>query len=434
MKNALFITILFFLLLAGCRREQSLPAVARVGEYTITAAEFRDRANYSPLPASASLEQYKQNVLQALIAEKMISQYNPKPASLADRFAARREKEAVIETFWKKEIESHIKTDDEQLWQLYLKKNRQRDVEVLSAANETEAQMLTRAWIENPQSVRHRLQRDTLQYSGELPVLEDTLFSAPMGKRIGPLKFGRRYITFRVRQEWPLYIVSRGDFLQKRKSLLKSWRRLQKEKLFARYIKEHFPRQPYRLDKEVFRRMTSFLVKELFSAGEKRVQEKMTAMLESRRELMGETVISFDNGQAWTVALLLRELLTGPYPLSYKSEGAFKFSLIKTVRRLLDDELIYRQAVSKGYERAPYVLWQKAMWQSAYRAQKNKKLLSGNMKKNRAVLDSLEKEIPIKIYHNVLDTLRINPTRMMVLKKHFPGQTIVPPLFTVGNP
>ncbi len=431
MKNLLFkhiFMILLLFLLGSCRREQSLPVVARVGDYNITAAEFRDRANYSPIPSPENVNAYKQQILQALIAEKMISQYKPDSAPMPALFAARREKEAVIETFWKREIESRITVDDDRLWRLYLKMNRQRDIEILSAANATEAEQLTRAWVGNPQSVRHRLQRDTLQYSGELPVLEDTLFSAPVGKITGPVKAGRRYISFRVHQEWPLYIVSRGDFLQKRKSILKSWRRMQKEKLFARYLKDHFPQQPYRLEREVFRRMTELLQRELLDGAEKKVRERMASVLESDGTLMRETVISFDEGEPWTVAALVRALVAAPYPLSYKSEGVFRLSLIKAVRRLLDDELIYRQAVAKGYGEAPYVLWQKAMWHSAYRAQKNGRLLPENAEKRRAILDSLEKKLPVKIYHSVLDTLQINPTRMMVLKRHFPGQTIVPPL------
>ncbi len=428
MKNILFFVLSFSLFFSGCRRNQKMPVVAQVGNYNITAAELRDRANYSPLFSGENLQKYKQNILQALIAEKMISQYNHTPDPLPELFAARREKEAVIETFWKKEIESHISVDDEQLWRLYLKMNRQRDIEILSAANATEATQLTRAWRENPQSVRHRLQRDTLQYSGDLPVLEDTLFSAPPGRITGPLKAGRRYISFRVRQEWPLYIVSRGDFLQKRKSLLKSWRRMQKEKRFARYLKDHFPQKPYRLNRDVFRRMTAFLQKNLSGGNEKKIREKMVSMMKNNEALMHETVISFDDGEPWTVALFLKELAAGPYPLNYKNKGAFRFSLIKAARRLMDDELIYRQAIAKGYGQASYVLWQKDMWRSAYRAQKNRSRLPQNTEKRRAVLDSLEKEFPVKIFHTVLDTLQINPTHMMVLKRHFPGQTIVPPL------
>ncbi len=432
MKRLSFLFL--FIILFSCGKQSGEAVVARVGDYALTAAEFRDRANYSPLPAGKNPQSYKNEVLQALIAEKMLGALKEHNDEAIEIFSRRREKEAVIESFWRGEIESKIKSDDNDLWQLYLKMNRQRDVEILSTANETEGQMLTRAWIENPQSVRHRLQRDTLQYSGELPVLEDTLFSAPMGKKIGPLKIGRRYITFRVRQEWPLYIVSRGDFLQKRRSLLKSWRRLQKEKLFARYLKERFPQKPYRLNKDVFRRMTTFLLEETLGEDEAPPRKKLTTLMNGDRELLREEVIAFNEGKPWTVATLLRELFAAPYPLSYKSESAFKFSLIKTARRLLDDELIYREALARGYGNTSFVHWQMAMWHSAYRAQKNRRLLPRDTYKRKVFLDSLQNRIPVTIYQNVLDTLRINPTRMMVLKKHFPGQTIVPPLFTIGNP
>ena len=427
----LFLLVIVF----SCGKQPGEAVVARVGDYALTAAEFRDRANYSPLPAGRNAQSYKNEVLQALIAEKMLGALKDDNHNEAIQlFSRRREKEAVIESFWRGEIESKIKADDNKLWQLYLKMNRQRDVEILSGANETEAQMLTRAWIENPQSIRHRLQRDTLQYSGELPALEDTLFSAARERIIGPLKAGRRYISFRVKNEWPLYIVSREDFQQKRKSLLKSWRRLQKEKRFARYLKERFPQKPYRLNKDVFRRMTTFFLEETLGGDDQRPRKKLTVLMNGDRELLREEVIAFNEGEPWTVATLLRELLAAPYPLSYKSESAFKFSLIKTARRLLDDELIYREALARGYGNTPYVHWQKAMWQSAYRAQNNRRLLPRDARKRTVFLDSLQNRIPVTIYHNVLDTLRINPTRMMVLKKHFPGQTIVPPLFTVGKP
>jgi len=65
------------------------------------------------------------------------------------------------------------------------------------------------------------------------------------------------------------------------------------------------------------------------------------------------------------------------------------------------------------------------MWRDFYKAQKiaSAKRYSKTLQQT---LDSLKINSAIHIKWQTIDTLTLNPSNIMVLKTHFPGQTIVP--------
>ncbi|RMH62778.1 MAG: hypothetical protein D6677_09035 [Calditrichaeota bacterium] len=408
--------------------------VARVGDTPVTLAEFRDRVAYSPFSPNMKAETIAQTVLQALIAEKMLSACETcvTDTSIAP-FVERRRKEAVIETFWRRQIADSITITDKALWQLYLRKNRQRDVTMLRAASREEARQLAGVWQSRPELLRHRMIRDTLRYSGEWPVLEDTVFNAPLKQLTGPIRVGGVYMLFRVEQEWPRYILSRSDFEQRKHSLAKTLRRIRMEQHFEAYLRRVHKNPPYTLNKEVFKRMTRYLENKLGAVSGAKLRRQMERLNAGDVPQFNQTVLTFEKGPAWKVRDFVKELAVSPYPLSRENPGAFRHSLMLAARRLADDEMMYRDAVARGYDKDRYVSRQTAMWRDAYRALSVRAHLPADSLRRQAWIDSLEKRYPVQINTAVLDTVTLTPTRMMVMKKHFPGQTIVPPLLSAPN-
>ena len=435
MKYILPVVVIFAVLLScNERKTPRLPAVASVGNYLITVDEFRERAEFSPFNPSMTDSIIKHNVLQALIAEKMLSQCttcikDSVPVGLIER----RYKEAVIETFWRRQFADSIRLSDEALWRMYLRMNRQRDVQLLPAASREEAQQLAGVWKSNPALLSHRLRRDTVKYSGELPELEDTLFTAPVKQVMGPLKIGRRFYLFRVEQEWPLYIVSRQDFEQKKRSIAKLVKRARMRNLFSRYMRRVHRKAPYQLNKKRFKTMTRYLENRLLGKSALSVRRQLENTWGEGDTLLHQSLITFEEGGTWSVGAFIRRLSSAPYPIGTDNPAAFRRSIILAARRMADDEILFRDAVKRGYDKDAYVRWQTDMWRSAYRARMAQRMLPADAQKRAQLTDSLSRIFPIHIYKHVLDTVTIHPTRMMVLKRHFPGQTVVPPLLSAGG-
>jgi len=108
-------------------------------------------------------------------------------------------------------------------------------------------------------------------------------------------------------------------------------------------------------------------------------------------------------------------------------------SLLPAARRTIDDELLYRYAREQGYDRTEQVLFQAGLWQDFYTAKDFADNFS-SAAELEVELKRLGKSMTIEINWAVFDTLKITPGDMVVLKTHFPGQTITPPFLPVSYP
>ncbi len=426
----LFILLIFFFF-NGCNTPtQHLPVLATVGNKKIYLNEFRDRINYTPDIKFKTSEKIKLWGINSLIAEKLLSILADKHSDKnLQPFLKQQNREAVIESLWKNIILSKIEIPDSIIWNYYIRKNHHRIVKFIIAEDSILAQKIYNLWKKGDVNIDRQALVDTIAYALN-NALNKTIYNLPLNTVHRPLKIADSYLLIKPLRDYQKKILSRSDYNQTFKSLKKEYLENIKLERLKKYTKEYFKQQPYLLDKKVFGEFVRFLNKKLFSKNKSPIKSIKNLEFKSLQNEPQWTrpVVRFRNGETWSVKKLFDRLKVSPYQVGLKTEVQFRYSIIKAVRRILDDEMFYKQALKQGQGKTPYVLWQNSMWADNLKA--NTLLRSKRLNKGQWIkkLDSLKSTIDIKVNWMMLDSLKINPTRMMVLKKNFPGRTLVPVL------
>lgn len=423
-----YLLLLLSVLFTYCSSDKQQVLVA-VDNSTITVDEFKDRISFNPLlkstipPAS-----FKKDVLQSLIVEKLLAKkitQEQKKTLLG--FVNRKSKEAAIEQLWSAVILKDLAVDDSTLWNYYNRTLRKRIISFAVFNNKYTANLFFNEWFNGEEKVKQTLSIDTLTYEGKIPLLEQAVFKAPSRTIQQPVLIGKKYFVFKVEQELIISPASRSEYARKERSLKKSYFAEKKWQLFQNWVtKSHLS---YKLEKEVFKDLVFTISKELrFTSEQPKLQMRPNSKLQEAAPKQTKNVVIFSDGTKWDTQRLLAELKEAPYPLSFESEKNFKFSIIKAVKRLLDDELLYMHAKKLDLDKSEAVVWQTKMWKdwvwSEHVLLKSRK----NAEAWHTELKDLVNNSSIEINDAVLDTVYISPTNMTVLKSHFPGQVFTAPV------
>jgi len=429
MKSILCLTLPLFILLQSCQKKADRQQLASVGSRIITIDEFRDRANFTPVLGNISNQQHKDNILSSIVAEALLSQMRidtlPEYLPL---IIEQKNREAIIEKLWDDVILKDIEVSDSALWDFYVNTTKQRVIEFAVFNDSGSAENFANAWKNDNPAVKKVLSKDTLSFKGEIALLEKEVFHAEKDSISLPLLLGKKYLVFKVLREWQIAPISTQEFNERYTSFKKSYIKTLKHEYFIAYARKTFKKENYQLNKDLFKELTMALESKVL---DKPVPKEVnTDMLHYSFPISGPdlsaTIVHFDNGSDLTVRDFLKRLAVSPYPLDYSSKGAFRYSLIKASRRMLDDELLYRKGLQYNLNKTDYVTWQTAMWRDFYQSREVlAKIKNSGLRKDH-VLDSLKQSSAIEVRWAVFDTLQISRTDMIVLKSHFPGQTIVP--------
>ena len=424
-----FFIFLVLLLLFCQQASQDSRLLATIGERKIYIDEFKDRVGFNPILGNTSLSQHKEKVINSIVAEALLSQMkNTMSSGLALLLTKQKKREAIIEKLWDEIVFKDIKINEALLWSFYLKSNKQREIEFAVFRDSIHANNFYMEWGKNNPETNRILQKDTLGFTGNIAILEKAVFNSRLGKIAKPLKFGRKYLVYKPIKEWEQKILSKQGFYQKKRSVKKQYLKYTKQEHFHEYVKKTFKKQNYQLGKTEFKKLVQYLENKRMGKAElEGINPELLNFLKMDTTLnFNSSLVKFSDGDEWTIKDFMKHLAVSSYPLNYSSNDAFRYSMIRAARRILDDELLYRKGLENNLDKSYYVEWQTEMWRDYYNAQI---LVADNKyssKKLQYILDSLRTNIPIKIQWEVLDALKINTTNMMVLKTHFPGQTIVP--------
>ncbi len=424
-----FFYFLIFTLLCCRQPNQQENLVAIVGDREISISEFKDRLNFNPVIDKLSAQKYKEKILSSIIAEALLSRLQkidqPEIVSL---MSEQKHREAVIENLWEEVVFKDIVVNDSLLWGFYKKTNKVREIDFAVFNDSLMAKSFKSAWQENNPQVEKIIRKDTISFTGNIAILENNVFNTNLLNITGPIKIGRKFFVYKPLKEWKKGVLNKEFFLENIKSIKKQYLKYSKQKHFNDYVKKSFKKQNYVLNKGVFKEFTQYLEKQVMGKPGLTVSNKELMVLTNGDEinkLAKKQIVRFANKQNWFVTDLLKRLATAPYPLNYSSNDAFRYSMIRATKRILDDELLYYKGLENGLDKNLYVKRQSDMWKDFYRAQFNGVELQ-TVKTLKKTLDSLQNVVPIKIYQETLDTLTFKKSDMMVLKTHFPGQTIVP--------
>ncbi len=458
MKNffpAGIVIMLVIIFAGGCEKESKMPVVARVGDLQISQEEFELAYRFNPaLGIIKSDTVARRIVLNSLIAKKLWAlegyarQLDKKP--VIREMTEQYRREALIERFWEKKIFSNIKIGEQEIRNAYFRSKRKRIIQFLVSDNERRAQDFA-AQLQNGVSFERlaallgydirQIPVDSVSFGYRFEKLEQTVFDMKMNEVRGPITLGHRYFFVKLIGEKQDIFTAEIDLEAQRRKLVKTLRDRKRKTLFEKYVAEHLP-QKYELDKSVFKKLARALEKQLQFERSGNPQPFLSAIektLDTGEELLRQPVVTFPDGENWTVEQLLKRLRTGPYPLETSSPGNFRNSIIAATRMNLDDELLAKHAAALGLGGDEKVEIITAFMKDDLVATAMKR---DWMRKNSSSGDD-EKQPAEKIDNFLCDRLTrtgiyINweklrgfPAKradMLVFKTHFPSRTIGPPL------
>ncbi len=427
--------LILFVGLMSCRAKKNEPVVlAVIGPQQLTVQEFRERTAFNPLNTNLPVASVKSTILKSLIAEKiMAAHFRDSLSAKIRRVTEQRHREAVIEALWDKEILAGLTVDDSTLWQYYRDSKKRRVIEFISVEDSLAAVPVYENWAAGKSWLGQYISLDTLAADGMLGGLNQAVFQSEIGQVARPFRLGRRYFIFKPTAEFISGPVSLNEYKTRQRSYRKKYLHQAGLARFDQFFRENI--RPYQIDLQRFKTV-SFALGDLLQENHLTEQtyenEPGLPAFPDGPDLNLE-IVRFEAGPHWSVGELLIRIADGPYPVDFSSRSRLIRSLLPAARRTLDDELLYRYAVQKGYDQTADVRFQTDLWQDFYTAKDFADNFSGNAELEEQ-LKRLGKSMEIRVNWAVYDTLKIVPGDMVVLKTHFPGQTITPPFLPVGYP
>ncbi len=444
-----FSAILFFM---ACTPEQQQNVVAKVGDNIVTISELQDIISFNAYPGfNEEKQSLKEAVLFALIAEKILAQEAPEiigNLTQINQKINQYKNEATIEKFWEEEIFSKIRISEEELKKAYFKSKEKRIVKFAKFSALREAQQFSE-YLKSGKNFKQAgraigrpdifVPVDTIKFGGGLPHAEENVFALKTGEAGAPVKEGRWYFVFQLVSVQKNLFTAEDDFRNRRAELKK---RLKKNKTilsYETYEKEKLKPYLYRLDTKVFKALAVELDNRLFNSKKslqlKESNEKNKSLPKLKnKHLLKQTAVTFADGSRWNAGQLLKKMSLSSYFIETKTRGAFRKSLIVSAKHVLDDEVLLKRSLDLGLDKTEYVKQQTRLWGDYLLSLETAKHLEQErtdkdaQKKLDSFLIKKAKLNTINIYHNILDSLKIEPTNMIVLKEHFPGRTMAPSL------
>ncbi len=349
--------------------------IAEIGDLSISASEFEQHYLYNPfLTKYKTSAAAKNEILADLISQKLLAQANTSPNKIISDYTDQLHREAIIEQFWDEQISAQISITEAEIYDLYNRSNIQKNIryfvfEEPGAANDAYKYISENNSFEkfagliglNPTEIP----KDTIVAGKSIPKLEDTVYAQQIGETSRPVKIGSKYFIINLQSEQKNMLPDRNDFLQQYSRLEKTLRSRKKEESYINFIKEKYPQPPYQLDRDVFKKMTLHIESQIdFSTVKNSRQPKndLSGFEIKLDDLESMSIIEFNDGQIWSVALLGQRLRVSPYPVSLRSPGAFRKSIIAATKNILDDEILVREGMQKNMDNRTYVINQTTMW------------------------------------------------------------------------
>ncbi len=452
MKNML-VGLLIIIVLFGCQKKEELPVVARVDGKEITLQEFKLSYQFNPfLSRIKQPDSAKKALLKSLIAEKLIALKGQSEQEQIADFLEAYKREATIEAFWKEVIEPRIKIDDNELREAYFRSKTKKIVQYLLFTDAQEAERAAKL-LDEGMSFEELAQlrgfdsqtilSDTIEFNGTLPAIEDQVFKMKPGEISQPVQEGFYYFILKVTGEKIDLFTSENDFNARLYSLRKKLKRRKMQEAMAEYLAQNVPSPPYQISKEKIKK-TLQMVENAIMAEQDNLQknEGLTAdiynsLQRMESSLLNEPIVTFYDGQTWTIRQLLKRMAFASYPLRMENRGLFRKSFLLALRNVLDDQVILNEAKKRNLQNSLYVKQQVAMWRDYLLFKKGlAQILRGKSlfdpQPVYQYLNQTASQYAIQVNTTLLDTLKIKKTDMAVLKQHFPGRIAVPvfPLLT----
>lgn len=454
--------------------------LAKISDKNISVDEFIRRSEYTIRPPYCKSDNYihRKIILNSLIAEKLLALEAGENNELTQNeqfqdYIRGRQEQAMRQLLYHQVAYQKVKLDTNELKTVFNLAGRTYKIFYLTAPDsnqihqfkndlskqDTSFEMVYRNNFGLDEIPRREVDWDQQNEAS----IHDALFSRPLkvGQIIGPIKTeDDRYLLMEIAGWTDRPAISDTDIQKRWNDVSERLTTKYANQIYAGYISGIMKGK--RLE---FARDTFFKLTEIFGPFYlKSLQDKQDAFTKrfwndealpdtlSRNieNIMDHSLLQID-GQTWTVSDFMRELRVHPLVFRKRkmSQQEFSEQFRLAIVDMIRDRYIADDAYRKGYDKAPAVQRNRAMWQDHYLAlyQKNQYLTSINADEEdyldlielylNTYVDSLQKKYNdiIEIDTDAFEQIKLTRIDLFVLQKNVPFPIIVPsfPLITTHN-
>ncbi|NOY77410.1 MAG: hypothetical protein GXO76_06020 [Calditrichaeota bacterium] len=460
--------------------------MAKVGDRTLSVAEFIRRAEYTIRPAYCRKDNYihRKIVLNSLIAEKLLALEAGKENPLVQNeefqdFLEGRKEQAMRQWLFAHDFYRKVTLDTTRVKQVYRLAGRTYQIAYFSVKTPSAAKIVREKLNQGEPfeqvfrdfgGLRKLPRRQVAWAEPENEAIEQALFSAPVEKNavIGPLQVGNNYYTTIKILGWTDEIaLSTSQMQQRWKDVSDRLREQEAEKSYLNFVARLMHGKRVEFNPETFRALVK-IYQPLYLKSDKEKkrafnerfwQKKSPEKVQNDRAgreiapLLNRPLLRL-NHETWTVARFLKEERIHPLVFRKKKMTGkefpeqFKLAIVD----LIQDKFVAEAAQKKGYDTVDLVQRNVAMWRDNLLAlyQRNRFLESigkkdafykDQMKVLKEDLNPYIRKLQQKYANQIeIDTdafEKIHLTRidMMVLQKNVPFPIVVPsfPVVTTLN-
>ncbi len=385
----LILSITFF-----CEKKSPEPIVGRVGKTTLPVSEFRDRFELTPhILQTQNEQQNKINVLASLLGEKLLVEEARRRKLHKDEkyqtFITEMEKEAVVEKLFEEEIASKIEITEQELKKGYVRSQIDLSLKVLTFDSLGQA-IAAKYQIDQGKSmteVKREFQTDTfisadsiltldMEWGEAHPKLEDTAYNLKPNQVSDPVFVEGRYFILKLTDRRGNIFATEADYLRQVPSIRKKIKQRKRAQMFSQYFHDLMKGKEARVAHEMFDFVAAELgkaygISDTLSKKSPELPDALTDSLseESFVDRLNETFIRFNDGTEWSVEDFIKRIIIGPYKLNIKTRNAFRNSLNRAIKRMIEFETLAKEGREKGYDKTYYVDYQTKMWGDSFLGQ-----------------------------------------------------------------
>jgi hypothetical protein len=198
--------------------------------------------------------------------------------------------------------------------------------------------------------------------------VESAVFGLRAGEVSSPVPVDGSYYVFQLLKKLPHPEYSKNNFLFWKPSIEKKVRARKEVSLLDSRIVALMKGKEYSVRRENY----DFLVRQLTSLiydketprfqSAELIQQEIGAQELGLRGILGQPLVTFNDGGEWTVSDFWKKLSVCPYPLNYKNPEELNTGLLGVMRNIILFESIVQDGMKKRYDRFPETQSEKEMW------------------------------------------------------------------------
>jgi len=386
------VLLMFFV---TCAKKEPEPHVARAGKTTIPLSEFRDRYQFTPhILQTRDKFQNRRNAVASMLGEKLLAEEayhrNMDEDTKYKLYVDQMQKEAMVEALFDHEISSTIEITEQEIKQGYIRSQSDLTLQVLSF-DSLQAAQNARSMIETGKSlnaVRREFQTETfisadsvltlpMKWGQAHPALEDAAYTLGLNQVSQPIYADGAYFILKLIDKKSNVFLSEADYQREKPSIQKTIRQRKRTQKFYNYMKTLMKDKEVKVSHQMFDLVASELEK-VYPIGRDRAADDSTQIFREstlealqKRELsdiINEPFARFEDGSVWTVQDFIIKLSLGPYKINYKSKNAFRNSVSRAIKSMVEFESLAQKGQELGLDQSYYVHYQTKMWADSYLA------------------------------------------------------------------